>query len=75
VSSSFALLSAAQDIQAVLVQPKLLEALINQHFGKQAYGALTPGRMAVAAARAEIRLNRSPAFLEKDHGSARFSAG
>jgi hypothetical protein len=42
VSSSFALLSAAQDIHAALVQPKLPEALINQHFGKQPSNATTP---------------------------------
>jgi hypothetical protein len=46
VSSSFALLSAAQDIQAALVQPKLLEALINQHFGKQPSRATIRARSA-----------------------------
>jgi hypothetical protein len=31
-----------QDVQAALVQPKLMEALINQHFAKQPPGAVTP---------------------------------
>jgi hypothetical protein len=33
---------APQDVQAALVQPKLLEALINQHFGKQPPSAIPP---------------------------------
>jgi hypothetical protein len=33
---------APQDVQAALVQPKLLEALINQHFAKQPSSAIAP---------------------------------
>jgi hypothetical protein len=34
--------ASPQDVQAALVQPKLMEALINQHFAKQPAGAVTP---------------------------------